>query len=187
MSITIRRAEKSDADLIAYVVAAAIGEEAVQNYCGEQYLAVLKEIVETPQTQYSYQFALVAELDGVKVGGIVGYDGGLLYPLREKTLEIIHRYNPGLRVHSDETESGEFYLDSIGVLPEYRGCGVGGALIQAMCECAFNAGHSLVGLIVDVHNPRAEKLYQSQGFVRCGKREFFAHEMWHLQKRKGKS
>ncbi len=186
MSITIRRAEKSDVDLIAYVVAAAIGKETVQNYCGERYLEVLKEVIETPHTQYSYQFALVAEVDGEKAGGIVGYDGDLLYPLREKTLEIIHRYNPGLKVHSDETEGGEFYLDSIGVLPEYRGCGVGGALIHAMCEWAFEAGHSLVGLIVDAQNPRAEKLYQSQGFERCGQREFFAHEMWHLQKAKSR-
>jgi hypothetical protein len=37
-------------------------------------------------------------------------------------------------------------------------------------------------LIVDIDNQDAEKLYATQGFERVGKRSFFGHQMWHLQK-----
>ena len=85
---------------------------------------------------------------------------------------------------ADETEAGEYYLDSIAVLPEFRGQGVASALINAFCDKAFAQGHNRVGLIVDFDNPNAEKLYTSLGFERVGTRIFFGHKMWHLQRKR---
>ena len=48
--ITIRAAEAADADVIANVVAMAIGDEGVVSYCGEDYLAVLREVAEARDT-----------------------------------------------------------------------------------------------------------------------------------------
>lgn len=181
--IVIRPAVSADAATIAEVIAMAIGDEAgLRNYCGEEYMAVLTEVARREATQYSWQNALVAELNGVVAGAVVGYDGAQLYPLREGTFATINEFVERTQTIVDETSAGEYYLDSVGVLPQYRGMGVGRALVSAFCDKAFAEGHQRVGLIVDFENPDAERLYTSLGFRRIGTRPFFTHQMWHLQR-----
>ena len=122
-------------------------------------------------------------VDGVEVGAIVGYNGAQLQELRNGTFAVLRRLIGRTPTIADETEAGEYYLDSVAVLPEYRGMGVGQALISALCDKAFADGHERVGLIVDFDNPQAEKLYTALGFERVGTRLFFGHKMWHLQKK----
>ena len=181
--IVIRPAVSADAATIAEVIAMAIGDEAgLRNYCGEEYMAVLTEVARREATQYSWQNALVAELNGVVAGAVVGYDGAQLYTLREGTFATINEFVERTQTIVDETSAGEYYLDSVGVLPQYRGMGVGRALVSAFCDKAFAEGHQRVGLIVDFENPDAERLYTSLGFSRIGTRPFFTHQMWHLQR-----
>ena len=182
MEITIQKATREDAPVIALAIAMAIGEESVAEYCGENWLAVLEETARAEDTQYSWRNALVAFVDGAPAGAIVGYDGALLHTLREGTLSIVRRYNPAVPHIPDETSQGEFYLDSLGVLPQYRGAGVASALIRAMREVAWAAGCGRVGLIVEVERPRVQELYASLGFETVGKKEFLGHEMLHMQK-----
>ena len=74
--IVVRAARREDADVIARVVAMAIGDEqALRAYCGDDYLAVLTEVARREATQYSWQYAFVAEVAGEVAGAIVGYDG----------------------------------------------------------------------------------------------------------------
>ena len=115
-------------------------------------------------------------------GAIVGYDGAELYPLREGTFATLRDCIGRTPTIVDETSEGEYYLDSVGVLPQFRGLGVGRALVSAFCDKVFAMGHNRVGLIVDYENPDAEKLYTSLGFRRVGTRPFFNHQMWHLQR-----
>ena len=183
--VIVRAATREDAAIIAKAVAMAIGDEAaLRSYCGDDYLAVLAEVARGEATQYSWRYALVAEVDGVKAGAIVGYDGAQLGRLREGTFAVLQARIGRIPVIADETEAGEYYLDSVGVLPEYRGLGVGRALVAAFCDKAFAEGHECVGLIVDYDNPEAERLYTSLGFGRVGRRLFFGHQMWHLQKKR---
>lgn len=181
-NIEIRRATEKDAPVIAQAVAMAIGHESSVNYCGENYLEVLTEVAQLTGTQYSYANSLVASVDGEPAGALCGYDGAALDELRAGTLAVVNKYNPLVGPIDDETQPGEFYLDSIGVLPQYRGLGIGSMLINAMTEIARNEGHRFVGLIVDFDNPKAEELYSRLGFRRAGTRIFFGHRMWHLQK-----
>lgn len=182
-TIITRRATREDAEIIATAIAMAIGDEcALRNYCGEEYMAVLADIARTEETQYSWQYAIVAEVDGVVAGAVVGYDGAELQRLREGTFTLLRRCIGRTPNIVDETEPGEYYLDSIGVLPQYRGDGVGRALVEALCSRAFAEGHNCVGLIVDQENPDAERLYTSLGFRRINTKTFFTHEMWHLQR-----
>jgi len=183
MKITVREATAADARIIAQAVVMAMGEETAEAYCGDKCLEVLTEIARMEDSQYSYRNALVAVADDRPAGAIVGYDGGSLHRLRDRTLAVIRRFNPGLPVVEEETEAGEFYLDSVGILPEFRGCGIGRRLLLAMRERAFAAGHARVGLLVDDANPDAERLYAALGFARVGTRRFFGHKMWHLQAR----
>lgn len=181
--IIVRAAVREDAATIAKSVAMAIGDErALRNYCGEEYIAVLTEIARREATQYSWQYALIAEVGGAVAGAVVGYDGAALHTLREGTFATLRDCIGRTPTIVDETSEGEYYLDSVGVLPQFRGLGVGRALVSAFCERVLAMGHSRVGLIVDSENPKAEKLYTSLGFVRVGTRPFFTHQMWHMQR-----
>lgn len=184
-SIIVRAARPEDSGIIAQAVAMAIGDEvALRAYCGDDYISVLTEIASREQTQYSWQSAFVAEIDGIATGAIVGYDGATLKALRDGTFAILRERIGRVPTIADESQAGEYYLDSVGVLPTFRGLGIGQALISAFCENAFAQGHERVGLIVDYDNPQAEKLYTSLGFKRVGTKLFFGHKMWHLQKTK---
>ena len=185
--ITIRSARVEDAATIARAVAMAIGDkEALRAYCGDDYMAVLTQIAATKGTQYSWQYALVAEVDGTAAGAVVGYDGDDLQLLREGTFAIVRQLTGRIPNIANETEGGEYYLDSVGVLPEFRGLNVGRTLVREFCNKVFATQHNCVGLIVDSNNPQAERLYTSLGFERVGTRLFFGHQMWHLQLRSNK-
>lgn len=182
-NVIVRKAKFEDAAAIAHAVAMAIGDEqALRAYCGDDYLAVLTAIAAAEGTQYSWQNALIAEVDGYLAGAVVGYNGAQLKILREGTFAVLQRCIGRIPTIADETEAGEYYLDSVGVLPEFRGMDVGRELIYAFCDMAFAEGHNRVGLIVDFDNPQAERLYCSLGFERVGTRLFFGHRMWHMQK-----
>ena len=181
-NVIVREARREDAATIAQAVAMAIGDKvALRAYCGDDYLAVLVEMAAREDTQYSWQNGLIAEVDGLVAGAVVGYDGGRLGVLREGTFAVLRELLGRTPTIVDETEVGEYYLDSVAVLPEFRGLGVGRELVAAFCEKAFSEGHERVGLIVDFDNPQAEKLYTSLGFRRINSRPFFTHQMWHLQ------
>ena len=182
MPITIRQATIDDANLIAYAVGTAIGEESVQEHLGANWLDIIAEISRLNISQYSYHNALIAEVDNSPAGVIVAYDGALLDQLRTQTLCVIHRYNPNFSFTEDETEAGEYYLDTLCVLPQYRKQGIATQLITALCNKAFAEGHTRIGLIVDFDNPNAERLYTSLGFQHIKTRIFLGHQMWHLQK-----
>ena len=79
-----------------------------------------------------------------------------------------------------ETEAGEFYLDSVGVLPEYRGRGIASRIIDAQCERAASLGHKVAGLIVDIDKPQVEAMYSKLGFTYLDDKDFFGHTMKHM-------
>ena len=178
--LNIRKATKDDAPLIAKVVAMAIGEESAVLYGGDNYMNVFEEIALLEDSQYSYRNTFVAEVDGNAVGAVVAYDGADLHPLRKSTLDVISKHTGREMQIADETDASEFYLDSLAVLPEYRGRGVGVKLILAVKERAFNEYNKDLGLLVDFENPDAERLYKSVGFERADVKDFLGHKMWHL-------
>lgn len=179
-NITIRKATLNDIKLIAYAVGNAIGEASMPQYCGTDWMNVLEEIATLKTTQYSYRNTLIAEINGLPAGVIVAYDGARLNELRTETLKIVHKYVPNFAFSEDETEPGEYYIDSLCVLPQYRKMGVATQLITALRNKVFAEGHTQLGLIVDFDNPNAERLYTKNGFHRVGERIFLGHKMWHL-------
>ncbi|MBQ2126809.1 MAG: GNAT family N-acetyltransferase [Bacteroidaceae bacterium] len=178
-NINIREAVPGDAPIVGKVVLMAL------HYDEQHPLAsIFAELAAREVSQYSYRNALVAEVDGSVVGAIIGYDGARLEELRKPLFELMREKLGSVPTVEDETSAGEFYLDSIAVLPQYRGSGAGGALLAAARDRAFAAGHDRVGLIVDFENPRAEALYKSLGFERMNATTFLGHDMWHMQAKK---
>jgi RimJ/RimL family protein N-acetyltransferase len=56
----------------------------------------------------------------------------------------------------------------IGVIPEYRGCGIGARLMDRTLTQAFATGFVRVELSVRADNLRAQRLYEKLGFVKEG-------------------
>jgi GNAT superfamily N-acetyltransferase len=64
------------------------------------------------------------------------------------------------------------WLDELYVVPEHRGRGVGGALLEHAIAYAKAEGCLAVELEVDVEHARAEHLYERNGFLRLPRRRF---------------
>jgi ribosomal protein S18 acetylase RimI-like enzyme len=130
--------------------------------------------------QYSYENTIVCEEGERIIGFITGYDGAKFKSLREPFIDYI-KANYGFDGNiEDETSEGEFYLDTIGVLPDRQGQGIGTDLIRNFIHHAKALGHDKIGLLVDKENPLARKLYERIGFVQAGEKILLGRAYWHL-------
>lgn len=155
-------------------------------FCGEghgldDFRKMMTMLVEREDSQYSYRNTLVA-MDNKKVVGIsVSYDGSRLYELRRAFIKAARKYIG--KDHSgmdDETQSGELYLDSLAVLPEYRRKGIAKKLLLATKNRANLMNLPRVGLLVDKDNPIGEAFYASVGFRYVNDSQWGGHSMKHL-------
>lgn len=181
MNIVIRKAHREEASLIAdlFMMAWPVDEILDSNQIShEQLYESITLIAANEDTIYSYENTVVAEIDCKVVGAMCAYDGADYQRLKQP---IIDALGPDCGfAQLKETEKGEFYLDSVGVLPEYRGKGIASRLIAAQCERAASLGHKVAGLIVDVDKPQAEALYTRLGFTYLDDKDFFGHKMKHM-------
>lgn len=72
--------------------------------------------------------------------------------------------------------SGECYIANLAVFPEFRGLGIGSALIWAACETAGQAACNFISLEVRKGNHGAVRLYKKHGFCIEGIRNNFYSE-----------
>jgi ribosomal protein S18 acetylase RimI-like enzyme len=182
-SYHIRKARKEEAAQIAelFMLAWPVAEILESNAISYGQLhESITFIAASPETVYSYDNTLVAEIDGKVVGAMCAYDGADYQRLKQPIVDTLGPDCGFARLK--ETEEGEFYLDSVGVLPEYRGIGIATRLFEAQCERAASMGHKVAGLIVDVDKPHAEALYARLGFVYLDDKDFFGHKMKHMIK-----
>ncbi len=182
--IVARKADLGDVTLIANVVCAALGEELAEKLRGGLGMSLMEQVVAQPDTVYSYKNSLVAEINGESVGAIIGYDGAKMWELRKPTFTLIEKVTGTAPQLEEETGPGEFYLDSLAVLPEYQGQGIGAALISEASKQAFANGFNRVALLVDMANPNAERLYARLGFHRDKPVTLLGHAMYHMIKEK---
>ena len=183
MNINIRKAHKEEAAQIAelFMLAWPVNEILESNAISyDQLYESITLIAGGEDTIYSYENTLVAEIDGKVVGAMCAYDGADYQRLKQPIVDTLGPDSGFAQLK--ETEAGEFYLDSVGVLPEFRGRGIASRLFEAQCERAASLGHKVAGLIVDVDKPQAEALYARLGFVYLDDKDFFGHAMKHMVK-----
>jgi ribosomal protein S18 acetylase RimI-like enzyme len=65
------------------------------------------------------------------------------------------------------------YIATIEVLPEWRGQGIGAALLQRLDESAVGQNAIAIWLHVDAENAKAIQLYERSGYVYSGRAEHF--------------
>lgn len=186
--ITVSRARREDAPLIARAIMMAVGGEICLGLAGERHTladveALFTELASLEDSQYSYRNAIVAlTADGEVAGVCIAYDGARLHSLRKRFFEAALRrldldFTSGRVV--DECSADEYYIDTIAVWPQYRGKGVATKLLHAELAKAEELGKP-AGLLVDKDNTKAETLYRGLGFMSAGERPFAGVVMTHL-------
>lgn len=180
------KARPEHAPQIASLVMTAMTDECCQNLAGEgntlaDFARLISSLAAADVSQYSYRNTIVAVDDGGKVcGAVVSYDGGRLLELRHPFIDgaarLLGRDMSGM---DEETAAGEWYIDSLAVVPSERGKGIAHQLLEGAIRRARQAGLP-AALLVDKGNPRAERLYRSLGFEHAGDTTWGGHEMRHL-------
>ena len=182
--ILVRKATLNDSEIIATYLFLAM-EDIVYKFIGEEGPEKAREFllhfVEKDNNQYSYQNCWVVE-DNLKVVAAINlYNGALLSELRQPVIEYLrskfHKdFNP-----EDETQAGEYYIDSFGVNPNQQNKGIGTKLLQFVIDEYVNRHNQTLGLLVDEVNPNAKRLYLKLGFKSAGRKVLFGKNMEHLQ------
>lgn len=130
---------------------------------------------------YSWKRARIAQVDGVPVGCLISYPGEEYELLRFLTWKLIFgETDEDARKFESETFPGEYYLDSLAVLPEYRRRGIGKALLLDGIAKGYGMGFNMVTLIVDVDKPSNKAMYERLGFVVHGEMLFFGHYYYRM-------
>lgn len=192
--MTITNANPAHAADIAQLVMTAMSEDCCQFLAGnhhtlDDFYQMMLSLVLMDDSQYSWRNTFVA-LDDEATGGdlhhapvagaIVGYDGKDLHRLRLRFQQsALSCLNMDYTNMDDETQEGEFYIDSLAVYPEYRKRGIASKLLQRMASHAAELGLP-AALLVDKGNPGAERLYSSLGFEYAGDATWGGHAMRHL-------
>lgn len=180
----IRKAKPKDAKAVAKLMMLAM-KDIVYQFTGtnseEKAMQFLEHLIGKKATQYSYENCWVVE-NNTKVIAVANvYNGAKLQQLRMPVAEAIQLLF-GKEFHSeDETRSGEFYIDCVGVHPDYQGKGIGSKLFQFLIEEYVCKRNQTLGLLVDQDNPNARKLYLKLGFKIVGERTLAGKNMEHLQ------
>lgn len=159
--VRIRPALPEDSAFIAWGILAAVG---IEEPTGNQ-LESTAGLSRLEDVLYSYRNTSIAEWDGKAAGLLCAYRGEDYLRLRKRTFPLIARFcGVDFSGMEQETVPGEFYLDSVAVLPEFRHRGLGRSLLQHGLDRAAALGYSRCTLIVSPEKPLARRLYESLGF-----------------------
>ncbi|NEN23746.1 GNAT family N-acetyltransferase [Cryomorpha ignava] len=180
----IRQATKADSEVLTILIMLAL-EAMVYEFIAEKNfekgIAFLSHFTKSENNQYSYQNCFVAEVNGAVVGAVNAYDGAHLDVLRKPVLDFVFKTTGRAIKVGDETQEGELYIDTLGVNPNYQGLGIGSALVNHLIDKIVVQKRQTLGLLVDVDNPKARKLYLKLGFKSVGYKTLFVKELEHLQ------
>ena len=154
-NIKIVSAKREDADFIAWIVAQGMHMDDVPPF--------LEGIGARDDTLYSWTHTRLLQCEGKPIGGLISYDGATHEEGRRKTWVMPDGklLNSG---DTPETAEGEYYLDSLAIVPEFRGHGLWKLLFDDAVAIAGSKGFHRVALIYDVNYPRLAQRYLSYGF-----------------------
>lgn len=180
-SLNIQPATIDDAPFIAHSVITAVGIDHPDSHL----LDVMQQICADPHTLYSWRNTLVATTAaGETVGSITSYNGNHYTSMRTLTFDTVRQATGQDFSHMDtEAYPGEYYLDSLAVLPRWRGKGIGTMLLKAAIAHAQGEGMDTVTLACEPHNTRAYNLYTSLGFRRTTSLHIFGEDYWKMEKK----
>ena len=182
--IFVRKATLHDSEIIATYLSLPM-KDILYNFIGEEDPEKAREFmlhfVARENNQYSYQNCWVVE-DNMKVVAAINlYNGALLSELRQPVIEYLRSKLNNDFNFEDETQAGEYYIDSLSVNPNQQSKGIGTKLLRFVIDEYVNKRSQTLGLLVDEINPNAKNLYLKLGFKSAGTRILFGKNMEHLQ------
>jgi len=180
----IRKANSKDAAAIAPLLLLAMEEifyDFIGNNSYEIATSFLTELIQQKENQYSYQNCWVVEFENKITGVACVYDGADLSALQNPIAKMIkstfnHDFNP-----EKETQAGEIYIDCVGINSNFQGRGIGSKLFQFLVDEYVKNQQKNLGLLVDLENPKAQKLYERLGFEVMGEKQLTGRTFNHMQ------
>ncbi|KKO89984.1 GNAT family acetyltransferase [Sphingobacterium sp. Ag1] len=184
MHHNIRSAQESDAHHVPEIMLQAMEDiifRFIKKEDRSEAVNFLTQLFKQKGNLYSYEHTFVAiDHNGHILGSLTGYDGDRFIELRQPILDHMKElYNNNL-IPEAETIGDEFYIDSIAVAPIARGKGIGTELLNYAITHAKQNGFKKVGLLVDLENPNAQKLYERIGFKLGKKTPLVGGEYYHM-------
>jgi ribosomal protein S18 acetylase RimI-like enzyme len=170
--MNIRNAATSDAEHLAFLLNVAgeglpifLWRQMTER--GQDPLAVGALRASRAEGAFSYRNARIADIDGSVAGMVLSY--ALPDPYEFGDLEDVH---PAVRplLELEAEVPGSWYVNAIATYEQYRGQGVGTALMSACQDMARAALASKVSLIVASANSGARGLYLKLGYQEVASR-----------------
>lgn len=184
MQIVYRPATPQDAPYLAKISLLASGgtfelllQGLKRNVTPLQVLTLLSSV---PNTEYSYNYFLVAEVDGQVAGGVN-------YISKEDRYELAENINPLLKKHFQfglwqlakfyvrarhlkgmnvlKVPPKSLHINDIAVFPEFQGLKIGGVLLGKIIEIGKQQGFDYISLYVWADNTGAINFYHKHGFT----------------------
>ncbi len=173
--ITVEPATAEDAEFVATVMAEAVGMSVMED--GSTPDEHLTNICRRTDTLYSWQNAVIAKVGDEPAGALISYDGHGYHEVKLRTFGLVPKEMLEFDIDKmdDETGDGEYYLDSLAVLPQHRGHGIASLLLKYGVGKAREK-HLLPILACDPDNANALRLYMKTGFRQEGTMFIFGHE-----------
>jgi ribosomal protein S18 acetylase RimI-like enzyme len=169
--ISIRSATPRDAtDLVALVDMAG---EGLPSYFWSQMCEAGQGPFEIGRTRalredgsFSWRNAHIAEVDGMGAGLLIGYL--IEDPVDLSNLEEMHKIVQPL-AELEALAPGHWYVNVLAVYPEFRGMGIGSALLARADELGRDKSKGMA-IIVASENAGAKRLYERSGYRARGSR-----------------
>ncbi len=185
----IKKATLQDSENIATFLLLAM-EKIIYKFISKEDYNQAKEFllyfIKKENNQYSYQNCFIAQIKQENektenIAMICLYDGAELESLRKPIVDYVKTnfnqdFNP-----ENETQKGEIYIDCFAVLPKFQGQGMGKKLLEMVIEKYVNQNKQILGLLVEIENTHAQKLYSKVGFKPIGNKTLMGKKMIHLQ------
>lgn len=166
-SFIFRFAHADENEFLALSVLDAVGMHEFNSEIERELLDAISEECKREDSLYSYRHSVVLEKDGKVVGCVMSYPGDIYPQLRKETWKRINDAmgDSSADASDNETCPGEYYIDTLAVLSEFRGYGYGRLLLEEAVSRAQLKGYDRITLIAEQDHPRLLAYYESCGFV----------------------
>lgn len=163
-TIQIRKATYADAPFLAQCVVVALGDDFASYLDDPARMQAITRVCQRDDTLYSWANAWIALCNNEAAGAIIGYDGKRYADMRHITFQLLSdMLNEETKQMANETQEGEYYLDSIAVKPQFRNRGIAKQLLLHAINYFTAQKQQPVTLVVLPDN-YARRLYESIGF-----------------------
>ncbi len=186
MNAIVREGRKEDADFLAWAILTATRShlekgwfDAVLNGPDSARLDFLRRLTLTSaRSWWHYSRFLVAEADGVPAAALSAFRAGDAYPLSQQAMteaaqelgwdgaEQRAMWQRGGYIFTCtlETNDDTWAIENVATLPEYRGWGLAGLLLERALADGRRSGARQAQITFMIGNDAAERAYAKAGF-----------------------